>query len=181
MRRNLDITYVVMNNGIYGLTTGQASPTSPRGMKTRTTPLGSIERPVNPVGLALCSRATYVARGASSDTKHLASLIAGGLRHKGFALIDVFSPCVSFNHLQTYEWLRKSVYKLEDQGHDPTDPAKAREKAAEWGERIPLGLFWRTERPTYADQDEVLKDGPVLGRRTALNQEEKAALLEGFR
>jgi 2-oxoglutarate ferredoxin oxidoreductase subunit beta len=83
--------------------------------------------------------------------------------------------------MQTYEWLRTRIYRLEDIGHDPTNPAKAREKAGEWGEHIPLGLFWRVERPTYADLDEVMKEGPVLGRRMVLNGEEKAALVEGFR
>src|SRR6059036_1175814 len=93
MRRNLDLTYLVMNNQIYGLTTGQASPTTEKGHKTKSTPRGNVELPINPMALALVSGATYVARGFSGEAKHLADLIADGIAHKGFSLVDVFSPC----------------------------------------------------------------------------------------
>ncbi|OGS50486.1 MAG: 2-oxoacid ferredoxin oxidoreductase, partial [Euryarchaeota archaeon RBG_16_68_12] len=121
MRRNLDLTYIVMDNQIYGLTTGQASPTSEREMKTKSTPEGVIENPVNPITLALAAGATYVARGFSGDAKGLADLFARGIRHKGFSLIDVLSPCVTYNHDNTYEWFRQRVYPLEREGHDPSD------------------------------------------------------------
>src|SRR6187397_3649210 len=97
MRRNVDLTYIVMDNQIYGLTTGQVSPTSIKGMKTKSTPGGNIENPINPIPLAIAAGATYVARGYTGQIKHLVELIKGGMNHKGFALIDAFSPCVTFN------------------------------------------------------------------------------------
>lgn len=182
MRRNANLTYVVMNNGVYGLTTGQVSPASPLGMKTKSTPLGNIEQPINPIALAISAGATYVARGASSDTKGMAELIAGGIKHRGFALIDVFSPCVTYNRLQTYEWLRKSVYKLADVQHDPTNLSRAYERAHEWGDKIPLGLFYvNTSKPAFSDGDEVLKTGPLVKKKLGLSREEREQLRESFR
>ena len=112
-RRNIDITYIVMNNQIYGLTTGQASPTTLLGAKTKSTPFGEIEEPVNPIAIAISAGATYVARGFSGEPMHLAELIKNGITHKGFAVIDALIPCVSFNTLNTYDWFRQRVYKLD--------------------------------------------------------------------
>src|SRR6266403_2921213 len=98
MRRNIDVTYIVMNNQIYGLTTGQVSPTSVKGMNTKSTPFGSVENPLNPIPLAIAAGATYVARGFTGQQKQLVELIKGGVQHRGFSLIDAFSPCVTFNH-----------------------------------------------------------------------------------
>src|ERR671930_1341288 len=120
MRRNVDLTYIVMNNQIYGLTTGQCSPTSAKGMKTKSTPFGNVENPINPLALAIAGGATYVARGFSGNQKQLAALIVGGLRHRGFALIDVFSPCVTYNKDNTYQFFRPRVKDLAELGHDPT-------------------------------------------------------------
>jgi len=114
MRRNIDITYIVMNNQIYGLTTGQASPTTMKEMRTKSTPRGNVEMPINPIALALVSGATYVARGFSGVPEHMATLIAGGIAHPGFSLIDVFSPCVTSNKLTTYPWFTQGAYKLVD-------------------------------------------------------------------
>src|SRR5262244_937921 len=132
MRRNLDLTYIVMNNQIYGLTTGQASPTTMKEVRTKSTPMGNFELPVNPVALALVSGATYVARGFSGENKHLADLIAGGIAHHGFALIDVFSPCVTYNKINTYPWFRQRLYKLDDdKNYDAADFDCAMEKSFE--------------------------------------------------
>ncbi|HTT73047.1 MAG TPA: thiamine pyrophosphate-dependent enzyme [Thermoplasmata archaeon] len=161
MRRNVDLTYVTMDNQIYGLTTGQASPTSTMGQKTKSTPLGVIENPIDPIALALAAGATYVARGFSGDVKQLTDLVAGGIQHKGFALVDVFSPCVTYNKLNTFDFFRQRVYKLESAGHDPTNLPAAFQRALEWGDKIPIGLFYRTERPTYEDLEEVLAAGPL--------------------
>src|SRR3981081_2646607 len=106
MRRNLDLTYIVMDNQIYGLTTGQVSPTSVKGMKTKSMPFGNIEAPVNPICLALAAGATFIARGFSAEQKHLTQLIKQGIEHKGFSFIDVFSPCVTYNHDNTFQWFR---------------------------------------------------------------------------
>src|SRR3970282_1917376 len=139
MRRNLDLTYVVMDNQIYGLTTGQASPTTMKGQRTKSTPHGNVELPINPLALALVSGATYVARGYSAEPHHLADLIAGGLQHKGFALIEHLSPCVTYNKVNTFAYFKKRVYKLEDEkGYDSNNMSLAMTRSAEWGDRIPI-------------------------------------------
>jgi 2-oxoglutarate ferredoxin oxidoreductase subunit beta len=166
MRRNVDLTYIVMDNQVYGLTTGQVSPTSIRGMKTKSTPYGSVENPVNPIPLAIAGGATYVARGFTGQIRHLTELIKGGIQHKGFALIDTFSPCVTFNKDNTHEFFKQRTRKLEDQAHDPTDLLHAMEKGYEWGEEIPIGLFWKREDLPSLDQSEpILDDGIPIARR----------------
>src|SRR5919197_3286844 len=166
MRRNVDVTYIVMDNQIYGLTTGQASPTSIKGMKTKSTPFGSVENAINPIPLAIAAGATYVARGYTGQVRHLTDLIKGGIQHKGFALIDAFSPCVTFNRDNTHEFFKQRVRKLEDVGHDPTDFALAMQRAYEWGEEIPIGLFWqRSDLPALDEQEPVLYEGGGLARR----------------
>jgi 2-oxoglutarate ferredoxin oxidoreductase subunit beta len=162
MRRNMDINYIVANNAIYGLTTGQASPTSEKGMKTKSTPSGTIEEPVNPITLALTGGATYIARGFAGDAGHLAKLIVEGVRHRGFALIDVLQPCPIWNSVNTHQWYRERVYRLEEEGHDPADFDLAYKRALEWGDRIPIGLFYRADRPTYEDLVPQLKKGPIV-------------------
>ena len=166
MRRNVDLTYIVMNNQIYGLTTGQISPTSTKGMKTKSTPTGSVENPIFPVSLAIAAGATYVARGYTGQVKHLVDLIKGGIQHKGFALIDAFSPCVTFNLDNTHEFFKHRTKKLEAMGHDPTDFAAAIQKSYEWGDEIPIGLFWKREDLPSLDQLEpILDEGGPLARR----------------
>jgi len=168
MRRNVDLTYVTMDNEIYGLTTGQASPTSTMGHRTKSTPTGVIENPIDPIALALASGATYIARAFSGDVKHLTDLVAAGIQHKGFAFVDVLSPCVTYNKVNTFDFFRQRVYKLESAGHDPTDIVKAWERSLEWGDKIPIGLFYRTERPTYEDLEEVLHAGPLVQQPAGL-------------
>jgi len=124
-RRNIDLTYIVMDNQIYGLTTGQVSPTSTKGMKTKSTPHGNVENPINPIPMAIVSGATYVARGFSAKQKQLVDLFKGAINHRGFALVDVFSPCVTYNKDNTYQWFTPRVKALEDQNHDPSDFHKA--------------------------------------------------------
>jgi 2-oxoglutarate ferredoxin oxidoreductase subunit beta len=166
MRRNVDLTYIVMDNQVYGLTTGQVSPTSIKGMKTKSTPFGSVENPVNPIPLAIAGGATYVARGFTGQIRHLTELIKGGIQHRGFALIDTFSPCVTFNKDNTHEFFKQRTRKLEDQGHDPTDFGHAIEKGYEWGEEIPIGLFWkRDDLPSLDQLEPVLEDDTPLARR----------------
>lgn len=178
MRRNVDMTYVTMDNQIYGLTTGQASPTSMMGQKTKSTPAGVIENPIDPIALALASGATYVARGFSGDVKHMAELIANGIQHKGFAFVDALSPCVTYNKLNTFDWFRQRVYKLEGAGHDPSDIRAAWVRALEWGDKVPIGLFYKTDKPTYEDLEEVLSAGPLAHQPAGLRGKE--ALLQEF-
>jgi 2-oxoglutarate/2-oxoacid ferredoxin oxidoreductase subunit beta len=178
MRRNLNLTYVVMDNEIYGLTTGQASPTTTLGHKTKSTPRGNVETPIQPLALALAAGATYVARGFSGDQKQLTRLIAGGIEHRGFSLVDVFSPCVTFNTVNTYSWFRERVYRLEDEaGHDSSDLMGAMGKALEWDPRIPIGLLYRTHRDTYEDTDPVLGRGPLVEQPIGLDRKTFDAIL----
>jgi 2-oxoglutarate/2-oxoacid ferredoxin oxidoreductase subunit beta len=171
-RRNLDLTYVVMNNEVYGLTTGQASPTTMLDMRTKTTPRGCAEMPINPIALGIVSGATYVARAFSGDPKHMSRIIAGGIAHRGFALIDCQSPCVTYNKLNTYPWFKERVYRLEDEaGYDPANLMQAMERAYEWGDRIPLGLFFRSERPTYEESEPVFRHGPAVEQPLGLSQD----------
>ena len=172
-RRNVDLTYIVMNNQIYGLTTGQISPTSSKGMKTKSTPFGSVEMPVNPITSAIMNGATFVARGYSGDGKHLVELIKKAIRHKGFSLIDVFSPCVTFNHDNDYKFFKPRVKKLEDEGHDTSDWKSACEKALMWGDTIYTGLFLQKEQPTLGQLEPVLDEGgPLAYRSLGLSKEQ---------
>ena len=170
MRRNVDLLYIVMDNQIYGLTTGQTSPTSRLGMKTKSMPFGNIEAPVNPISLALAAGTTFVARGFSGEQKHLTELIKQGIQHKGFSFLDVFSPCVTYNHDNTYQWFRPRVKKLEnDAAYDPTDWIGAMGKSSLWGEEIPIGKFFeRTDVPTLHGEEPVLKSGPLVHADTRM-------------
>jgi 2-oxoglutarate ferredoxin oxidoreductase subunit beta len=182
MRRNVDLTYVVMNNEIYGLTTGQVSPTSEPGMKTKTTPHGNVEGMLNPLALALASGCGYIARGFSGQPKHLAKLYADGIRHRGFALVDVFSPCVTFNRHNTYDWFRTRVYKLEEAGHDAGDFRAAMDRALEWGDRIPIGLFYRNPSPPPSLEavDPGLRGGVLARRSLHVDPAVRRRLIEEF-
>ena len=158
IRQNIDMTLIVHDNMVLGLTTGQATSTSQQGFRTKSTPFGVIPPMLNPLAHALVSNGSFVARGFSGDMFHLKSLIVEAIKHRGFGFIDVFQPCVSFNYLNTYDWFRQRVYKLEDEGHDVTNKQKALEKAFEWGDRIPIGVFYNKERPTYNDSLSHVKD-----------------------
>ena len=162
MRRNIDITYMVHNNQVYGLTKGQASPTSDSGFVTKTTPFGASQ-PVNPAAVAIASDVSFLARGFAGDVEHLTQLLKMGIEHRGFALIDILQPCVSFNHRNTYQWYRERVYKLEEEkGYNPGDKMAAFARAQEWGNRIPIGIIYKHERPVYEEQFPALKETPLV-------------------
>ena len=167
MRRNVDLLYLAMDNQIYGLTTGQVSPTSRLGMKTKSTPFGSVEGPINPISLALAAGATFVARAFSGEQKHLTDLIKQGLEHKGFSFIDVFSPCVTYNHDNTYPWFKQRVKKLEDdKTYNASNWMMACERSQIWGEEIPIGKFFQsTDRPSLDQAEPVLDTGGPLALR----------------
>lgn len=180
MRRNVDLTYIVMDNQIYGLTTGQTSPTSVKGMRTKSAPHGNVENPINPIPLAMAGGATYVARGFSGRQKHLAELFKGAIQHKGFALVDVFSPCITYNKDNTYQWFNPRVKVLEEQSHDPADFHRALDLGYKWGDEIPIGLFWRrTDLPTLEDLEPVLQDGqgPLAFRPLGPTPDQATALI----
>ena len=165
---------MVMNNQIYGLTTGQVSPTSRVGQKTKSTPFGSVEYPLNPLTSAIMNGATYVARGYSGDVRHLTELIKGGIEHQGFALIDIFSPCVTFNLDNTHNFFKERIKKLEDEDHDVTSWAAACEKAMVWGDEIYIGKFYHleAEKESLTALEPVLRDGPVAKRTGGLTGEQ---------
>jgi len=171
-RRNHDITYLVHNNQVYGLTKGQASPTSDVGFITKTTPYGAAS-PVNPIALAIVSGASFVGRGFAGDIDHLANLIKKGITHRGFALIDILQPCISFNHKNTFQWYRERVYELEDEKYDPSDKKAALEKALIWGERIPIGIIYEENLPVYEDQLPALSVGPLVKQKIDPRRVEK--------
>ena len=161
MRRNLDYCYIVHNNEIYGLTVGQASPTTKKGVKTKSTPHGAIEQEVNPMLLSLSAGATFVARGFSGDIPHLTDIIAQGIAHRGIAHIDVFQPCTTWRKDLPYELYQKMIYKLDKEGHDPSDWNAAVARAREY-ERWPIGVFYKTEKPIYTDEIPFIKDKPLV-------------------
>ena len=173
-RRNVDLTYIVMNNQVYGLTTGQISPTSSIGMRTKSTPFGSVEMPVNPITSAIMSGATFVARGFSGDVRHLTVLIKKAIQHKGFALVDIFSPCVTFNLDNGHSFFKDRVKKLEDEDHDPSDWKTACEKAVLWGDTIYTGLFYQEESTSLGAREPILDEGGPLARRPLGLSEEQA-------
>jgi len=174
IRRNLDITYLVHNNQIYGLTKGQASPTSERGFITKTSPDGVILEPLNPLALAISLGATFVARGFTGKLSHLTKLIIEAIQHRGFALIDVLQPCVSFNHVNTYAWYTQRVYEVaEDLQYDSSNLLIAFQKALEWGDRIPIGVLYKSTRKTYEDQIPALQSGPLISQPHDLTKVEK--------
>jgi 2-oxoglutarate ferredoxin oxidoreductase subunit beta len=171
-RRNHDITYLVHNNQVYGLTKGQASPTSDVGFITKTTPYGAAS-PVNPIALAIVSGASFVSRGFAGDIDHLSNVIKKGINHRGFALIDILQPCVSFNHKNTFQWYQERVYKLEDGRYDPSDRKAALEKALIWGEEIPIGIIYEENLPVYEDQLPALSEEPLVKQKIDPRRVEK--------
>ncbi len=174
IRRNVDMAHFVHDNQLYALTKGQASPTTMQGMVTDVQVDGSSNIPFNPLLMALAAEAGFVARGFSGRPEHLADLMKRAITHKGYALIDILQNCVTFNKLNTYAWYNSRVYEL-DQSHDTGDLNKAMALAAQLGERIPIGVLYEQQLPTYHEKSRSLKDGQVLsGRRN------DPALIAGF-
>jgi 2-oxoglutarate ferredoxin oxidoreductase subunit beta len=159
-KRNLNMTFIVHNNRVYGLTTGQFTPTSPSGFKGRSTPKGSPEDPLNPIELMLSAGATFVARGYTRNMEHLQSLIKTAVNHKGFSFIDVLQPCFTF--FNTYDYYNERVYEISQKDHDASDRKAAFVKAGEWaygvGDQIPIGIFYQVKKPTY---EEKLLEGRI--------------------
>jgi len=162
-KRNPDITVILHDNEVYGLTTGQASPTARHGFKTKSTPEGNKDEPVNPLALALVAGASFVSRGFSGEMMHLTDLMVQAISHKGFSLVDVLQPCVTFDRVHTYQWYRERVYKLGAE-YQTTDKFAAMIKGYEWGEKIPLGIFYQDTRETSEDRESGYLGGPLPTR-----------------
>jgi 2-oxoglutarate ferredoxin oxidoreductase subunit beta len=165
IRRNPDITLLVHNNHVYGLTRGQASPTCERGFVTRLQTHGVLLSPLNPLTLAISQEASLVGRGYAGDTDHLKELIKDGVNNPGFSLIDILQPCVSFDHKHTYSWYQQRVYHLGKE-YDPQDKVTAFQTAQEWEDKIPLGILYKKERPTFESLQTVLKKGTLISQET---------------
>ena len=161
IRRNVDITHFVHDNQIYGLTKGQASPTSSEGQITDVQPTGSINTPLNPVLLAIAAGAGFVARAFSGDKEHLVSIMKQAILYKGYALVDILQPCVSFNKVNTFAYYSKRVYRLDD-SYDNSNKAMAIQKSMEYGDRIPIGVVYQEEKRTFHEKNIVLSNGKPL-------------------
>ena len=169
IRRNIDITLLVHNNQVYGLTKGQASPTSDEGFITKTQPEGVTLTPFNPLAVAIAMRAGFVARGYVGLEDHLIDTITQAFKHHGFSLIDVLQPCISFNKVNTYQWYRNRCKPLPS-SYDPTVWEAAIKLAQQWGDEIPIGVLYRNDRPSFEDHFSALKKGPLIGQEPELSQ-----------
>lgn len=161
IRRNINVKLFVHNNQIYGLTKGQASPTTMEGVVTKTQPFGSFSEALNPLALAVALDCSFVARGFSGDGAFLKDLMKEALTHQGFALLDILQPCVTFNKVNTYQWYSERVYKLEE-SYDPFDRIKAFERTIEWGAKIPTGIIYRNKRRTFEEKVPILRKAPLM-------------------
>lgn len=178
LRRNLDVTLLVHDNQVYGLTKGQASPTSETGFITKVQPAGVASAPFNPVAVAVAMRAGFVARSFSGMGDHLASVIREAVLHPGFALVDILQPCVSFNKVNTFAWYKARCHELPP-AYDPRDWEAAMRATREWGETIPVGILYRNDRPPYETRFPALAAGPLVGRDT--DRRMLAEILEHYR
>jgi 2-oxoglutarate ferredoxin oxidoreductase subunit beta len=163
IRRNLDIKLFVHDNQIYGLTKGQPSPTSMEGMRSKVHPFGVLSEQLNPMAMAVALDCSFVARGFSGDREHLKELIKAASDHKGFSLVDILQPCITFNKVNTFGWYKERVYHIEE-GHDPEDRISAFEKALEWGERIPLGIIYKNRRPLLEERIPVIREEQLVSQ-----------------
>jgi 2-oxoglutarate ferredoxin oxidoreductase subunit beta len=161
-RRNHDLTVILHDNEVYALTTGQTSPASPLGFKSKSTPKGSTDRPFSVLTLAIASGATFVARGFAGDIPGLTKLIIAANDHHGFAVVDVLQPCVSFNNVCTHQFYQENTYWL-NQDYDPTNKEVALKKSWEWDKKkIPLGVIYQEERPTYESLIQQISEKPLV-------------------
>ena len=169
IRRNVDITHFVHDNQVYGLTKGQASPTSMVGMVTGVQTDGNFNEPLNPMLLAIAAGAGFVARAFTGHKEQLIDIMKQAISYNGYAIVDILQPCVSFNKINTFGWYNKRVYEL-DESYDCENKAAAMEKTMEFGEKIPLGILYREKKLAYHQKNQVLKTAiPLLERKTDPN------------
>lgn len=179
-RKNINVVFLVVNNRVFALTQGQTSPTSQFGYISISTPLGSKEQPFDGPQLALAAGATFIARGFSGDPAHLASLIEKGIKHKGFALIEVLSPCITHNKINTYQWFRENIYKLEDDSS-----FHSQDKISAWnklnkGGKIPVGIIFKEKRPTYESLVCMDEGRPLVFEDLPIDNSRLGEILEEF-
>lgn len=174
IRRNVDITHFVHDNQIYGLTKGQASPTSEVGHVTDVQTEGSMNTPFNPVLMAIAAGAGFVARAFSGDSEHLTAIMKKAILYKGYSLVDILQPCISFNKVNTFAYYQKRIYKL-DSDYNPYDKVEAIKKSLEFGDQIPLGVIYQEEKRTFHEKNSVLSSGVPL-----LDQQQDVSLIEKY-
>lgn len=167
IRRNPNITLIVHDNQIYGLTKGQASPTTAKGTRTKVQPSGVPAEPMNPLALAISQDCSFVARGFAGDPEYLKELMKAAITHKGFSLLDILQPCVTFNKVNTFKWYRERVYKLEAE-YDPYDRMKAFERVLEWGEKIPNGIFYKKDKDTLEEMFPTIREEPLVRQKFSI-------------
>lgn len=180
IRRNPDITTIVHNNMVYGLTKGQASPTSQRGFMTPVQNQGVDIEPFNPIATAIAQDASFVARAFCGDVNQTKDIFKQAIIHKGYALVDVFQPCVTFNKINTYKWFQENTYYLDD-SHDKFDKIKAFEKAIEI-EKLPLGIFYVNNNKTSFEETPPNKEITALNifQRRAGRKEKLAKMINNY-
>ncbi|OBY78443.1 2-oxoacid ferredoxin oxidoreductase [Paenibacillus sp. KS1] len=182
IRRNINVTYIVMDNQIYGLTKGQTSPRSAVGFKTKSTPDGAIENTLSPLEIALSAGATFVAQSFSSDLKQLTSLIEEGIKHEGFSLINVFSPCVTFNKINTYDWFKENIINLESvEGYDPSNRIAAMTKLMETDGMITGLIYQDKSKKSYENLVSGFREEPLAKQNIRLSSEEFDKLVAEFK
>lgn len=181
IRRNVDITYIVMDNQIYGLTKGQTSPRSAHGFITKSTPGGSIEPSIKPLEVALSAGATFVAQGFSTDIKELTALIEAGIQHKGFSFINVYSPCVTYNKVNTYEWFKEHLTKLSDiEGYDPQNREQAMQVVME-KESLVTGIIYQDlDSKPYEAKAEGFSATPLVDADIKISENDFNELVKEF-
>lgn len=181
LRRNMNMTYVIMDNQIYGLTKGQTSPSSAPGFVTKSTPKGNIEKNVAPLELALSSGATFVAQGFSSDIKNLTKLLEDAINHDGFSFVNVFSPCVTYNKVNTYDWFKEHLTNIDDiEDYDASDKEKAMANVLKYDSLLKGIVYQDTETPSYESQIEQLDETPLAKKDIHIQEDQFNALTQQF-
>ncbi|HUT46174.1 MAG TPA: thiamine pyrophosphate-dependent enzyme [Sedimentisphaerales bacterium] len=179
IRRNPNITNIVHNNMVYGLTKGQASPTSQKGFVTPVQVSGVFLEPFNPLAVAIALNASFVARAFSGDIERTTDILKKAIEHNGYALVDIFQPCVTFNRINTIQWFKEHTYYLED--HDPSDRQKAFEMATET-EKLPLGIFYKSpQKPPFEENTGIYKEKQIPLYERDLDKKELNNLIETFK
>lgn len=181
IRRNIDITYLVMDNHIYGLTKGQTSPRSSFGAKTKSTPKGSVEQPISALELAISSGAGYVAQGFSGDLAQLTKIIEEGMKHKGFSFINVFSPCVTFNKVNSYDWFKENIVSLDnDSSYDPSNRSLAMQKVMEHNGLVTGIIYQDKNRESYESLLPHFKEEPIIDQDIMISKDQFEKILKNY-
>lgn len=177
IRRNINVKLFVHDNQVYGLTKGQASPTTMEGMKTKTQPSGALSAQLNPLALAIALDCSFVARGYVGDMEFLQHLMTEAIHHSGFALVDILQPCVSFNKINTFQWYQQRAYRL-DKSHNQEDRVQAFTKSLEWGDTIPTGIFYRHARAHFSEKIRLRTQKPLVSQ--TFDQKKTLSLMDEF-